>query len=163
MRSYSHPSAVLALSVLALGACDAGQTDPVDQEPEVATMIVNVNSGIPYTATANGFQLQTLTIDNAGFTINSAEFLDANGDPEVVIDIESFRLGVAGDADGGPLPTGITFTRTGPFAGSVAGIAEGQTIQVYFTLHHIEMEHEDFGPVALTVTRPEGGGGGADE
>ncbi len=163
MRSFLRPSAVLTLSVLALGACDAGQTDPVDQEPEVATMIVNVNSGIDFTATANGFQLQTLSIDNAGFTINSAEFLDANGDPETVIDIEDFRLAVAGDADGGPLPAGVIFTRSGPFSGSVAGIAEGQTVQVYFSLYHIIEEHEDFGPVALTVFRPEGEGGGGGE
>jgi len=164
MKSILRFPPVLALaSLLAIGACDAGQTDPVATEPDVATMILNLNQDVDYTATANGFQLQTLTIDNLGFTINSAEFLKPDGSPETVINIEDFRLGVAGDANGGPLPSGVTFTRSGPFAGSVAGIQEGQTILVYFTLSHTELEHEDFGPVALTVTRPEGGGGGGGE
>lgn len=161
MRSFLRVPPVLTLvSMLAIGACGAGQTDPVATEPDVATMILNLNSDVDFTATANGFQLQTLTIDNLGFTINSAEFLNRDGEPDPVINLEDFRLGVAGDANGGPLPSGVSFTRAGPFSGSVAGIQEGQTILVYFSLSHIGAEHDDFGPVALTVTRPEAGGGG---
>ena len=164
MRSILRlPPALTLVSLLAIGACDAGQTDPVVTEPDVATMILNLNQDIDYTATASGFQLQTLTIDNPGFTINSAEFLDRDGEPETIINLEDFRLGVAGDANGGPLPSGVAFTRSGPFAGSVGGIAEGQTILVYFSLSHVGAEHDDFGPMALTVTRPEGTGGGGGE
>jgi hypothetical protein len=164
MRFSLRPPVVLPLlSLLALGACDAGQTDPVDQEPEVATMIMEVNQGVQFTASSTGFNLQTLTINNLGFTINSAEFRRADGNPETIINLEDFRLAVAGDADGGPLPAGVVFTRSGPFSGNVAGIQEGQTIQVFISLYHIEPEHNDFGPVALTVTRPEPVGGGGEE
>lgn len=164
MRSFLRTPAVLSLvSLLALGACEAGQTDPVDQEPDIASMILNLDD-VDYTATRNGFALQTLTTSTGVFTIKSAEFLRPGGAPETAINLEDFRLGVAGNADGGPLPDGVTFTRSGPFAGSVAGILEGQTLQVYFSLAHIEPEHDDFGPVALTVSRPESdGGGGAEE
>ena len=165
MRSYLRSPASLALvSLLALGACDAGQTDPVETEPDIASMILNVDTDVEYTATENGFALQTLTTTSGGFIINSAEFLRPGGDPETAVDQEHFRLGVAGDANGGPLPAGVVFTRSGPFSGSLAGIQEGQTFAVYFTLGHVEPEHNDFGPVALTVRRPEsGGGGGAGE
>lgn len=164
MRFSLRPPPVLMLaSALALGACDAGQTDPVNQEPEIAAMTIQVNGGVPFTADANGFNLQTLTLDNGTFTINSAEFRRANGEVEESIDVEDFRLAVAGDAGGGPLPLGVTFTRSGPFSGSVSGIEEGQSLPVFISLYHIEPEHDDFGPFGLTVSRPEGGGGGGGE
>jgi hypothetical protein len=164
MKFFPRASMAMSLaSLLALGACDAGQTDPTDQEPEIATMVMEVNQGVEFTATSSGFSLQTLVLDNIGFTISSAEFLRADGNPETVINLEDFRLAVAGDADGGPLPEGVVFTRSGPFSGSVSGIQEGQSLQVFISLYHIEPEHEDFGPVALTVSRPEGDGGGGGE
>ena len=161
MRYVLRPSAALGLvSLLALGACGAGQTDPVDTEPDVTTMVLHFDQDVPFRATASGFQTQLFNIDEPGFTIQTADFLRLNGEPETMITIENFRLNVAGDSDGGPLPTGVVFTRSGPFAGTVSGIGPGQSVLVYFSLHHVLPNHEDFGPFALTVVRAGGGGGG---
>jgi hypothetical protein len=162
-HSLRTPAFAVLLLTLALAACTSEQTDPVNDEPDLAAMILDVNSGVQYTATASGFGAQTLTISNAGFTINGVEFQRPGGDPETIVNDEDFRLSVAGDADGGPLPAGVSFTRTGSFSGNVAGIQESQTIAVYFSLYHIEPDHIDFGPFALSVTRPELPGGGGEE
>ena len=138
-------------ATIAVGAC-SDDTSPTE-EPELASMIVTLGAS-SYTATTAGFSAATVTLPTASTTVG-ATFLrnDATFDP--VVGAPDFQLSVAGDADGGPLPAGLTFQRTSSFAGNlvVSGAGPLAATQVYFGLRHVAGGHDDFGPFPLTVQR----------
>jgi hypothetical protein len=134
----------VALGVAASG-CNSG-TEP-EEEPEVATMrlvvgsqTINVNAR---TGVVTGGPIVLAPGATAGVT---AQFLLADGAPEPLVTDASFRL------DATPANTGIVaFSRTGPFAGTLSGVAAGSTT-VVFGLFHLEEGHEEFEwPVAVQV------------
>jgi hypothetical protein len=155
VRTTAFP--LLLLSALALGAC-AGQTDPVEQEPEVASMVLDIAGSSEYTATLNGFTPQSLTLDEESFTVTSVEFRRVGGGIEE-IDPNDFRLSAYADVNGTALPGDLSFIRSGPFGGTLTGLDPGQTIDIFFALQHVTESHLDFGPIPLTVSRTGGGGG----
>jgi hypothetical protein len=132
---------IVALPVaLVVGACN---DEPVEQEPDVATMQLTVGT-------------QTITVDNSGNvtggpimvsgTVNiSAEFLRADGTPEPLVTGDEFELRAT------PANTGVvTFTRTGAFTGTLTGVSAGTTT-IEFELYHLIEMHEDFGPFPVSV------------
>ena len=151
--------AATVAAMFALAGCGAEQTDPPD-EPSFVTVVLGINQAIEIQgATGVGFGNPTITTETGSVLINSAEFLLADDEPDPVVNDLDFRLAVAGDAAGGPLPEGVTFARSGSFTGTIAGIEAGESVQVFLSLYHVQPAHNDFGPFPITITRPDGGGG----
>lgn len=144
LLSRSRRLAALAAAALAITACSSSEEA---HEVEVDFMRITVGTS---TATVNstGAVTGTLSIPQGAATAVSVEFLDAAMADALAEHADDFQVTVTPAA-------GITFARTGPFAGTLTGSAAG-TVAVSFALLHIEENHEDFGPfpVNITVTAP---------
>ncbi len=132
-------AAVLLLSLVA-AACKES-TEP-DDEPEVASMRLTVGSSTVTVAENGQVTGGPLRITTANQTI-TADFLKADGSVESRVTDAEFRFDITGG-------TGVTFTRTGAFAGTIRGAAAGTTT-VTVSLFHLIENHEDFGPFPLSV------------
>jgi hypothetical protein len=136
---------VLAFAMIT-SACGS---DPVNEEPEpdVATMrlvvgtqtiSVNANNGA-----VTGGPIVLAANTNVPVT---ATFLRADGLPDPLVTATTFDLDVVV-----PVGGGVTFTRTGAFAGTLRGTVAGSTTVRFGLLHlaegHNEFEHN----VAVTV------------
>ena len=133
-RHLRFGAVLLALGTTA--ACD----DPidVDDEPEVTTIRV--------TATRPGGQTETISVtanSQSPATVNlpsgttiTAAFLRADGSVETLVNANDFELRVA------PVTSGVTFTRTGPFAGTLNASTAG-TKTVNLELFHLEEGHPE--------------------
>ena len=144
MRRTKWMAPVLALALMT-GACG---DDPVNEEPEpdVATMrlvvgtqtiTVNANSG----AVVGGPIVLPV---NTNVTV-TATFLRADGTADPLVTATKFDLDVT------PALGNVTFTRTGPFTGTLRGTVVGSTV-VQFGLLHLAEGHNEFEyNVAVTV------------
>jgi hypothetical protein len=133
------------LSALAFNACD---DDPVEvvEEPEIAALRLTVGSQV-VTVDDSGNVTGGPILIAVGNTSIAAAALDENGDVMADVTAAEFRLDVV-SANAGV----VTFSRTGAFAGTLAGVAAGQT-SIDVSIFHLEEMHEDFGefPVSVTV------------
>lgn len=136
--------AALAVAALALSAGGCKDSTSLEEEPEVATMRITPAGGAAVTVNSTGAVTGTLTVPAAGSRAFTVEFLNAAGQPDPLVDGSTFQVSVAPAA-------GISFTRTGPFAGTLTAGAAG-TVAVQFGLLHIEENHNDFGPFTVNVT-----------
>lgn len=135
--------AMLAALAIGVGCAE----DPVEPEPEVATLriifaslndtvFVNVATGVvtsgPITIAAN--------------TAFTSQFIKDDGTPETLVTDAEFRL------DATPANAAIvTFTRSSAFAGTLNKVAAGSTT-INFALYHLVEAHNEFDrPVAITV------------
>jgi len=148
-RTLRAARTIAAASMIALVAT-ACSDDPthVEEEPEVATMriivgndTVNVNAK---TGAVTGGPIMLTTGQDAAVTV---QFLGGNGVADPLVQATTFRLDVT------PASTAAaTFTRTGPFTGTLRGVQAGNT-SVSFALLHLEHDHEEFKwPVSVTVS-----------
>jgi hypothetical protein len=136
---------LIAVSTLVLGlAACKDSTGPGEAEPEVATMRITLASGASATVNASGTVSGSLTIPAGTATGFTVEFLGASGAPDPLVTAAEFRASVTP-------ATGITFTRSGNFEGTLRGDAAG-TVTVRFGLLHIKENHNDFGPFPVPVT-----------
>ncbi len=135
-------TATAALLALSLGACK-DSTSP-EEEPEVVTMRITPAGGAAVTVSSTGVVTGTLTVPAAGTRAFTVEFLNAAGAPDPLVVGSTFQVSVTPAA-------GITFARTGPFAGTLTAGAAG-TVAVQFGLLHIEENHNDFGPFTVNVS-----------
>ncbi|MFN0097398.1 MAG: hypothetical protein ACKVS7_01900 [Gemmatimonadaceae bacterium] len=140
--------AAFAVAALVLGAGACKDSTSPEEEPEVVTMRITPAGGSAVTVNSTGVVTGTLSVPAAGSRAFTVEFLNAAGQPDPVVDGTTFQVSVAPAA-------GMTFTRTGPFAGTLTAGAAG-TVAVQLGLLHIEENHNDFGPftVNVTVTAP---------
>jgi hypothetical protein len=131
----------LIAMVVAAGACRSA-TEPHDHEPDVHAVRLNFN---------NGAQIVTIVEGQVGASVNlaagtsasvSAQWLD--DDDHVINDItgDEFELRIVGR----------TFTRTGPFAGTISGLVTGSNV-VTVQLWHLIEAHDDF-EVQLNIIVP---------
>jgi hypothetical protein len=135
--------ASLALA-LAHVACD---DDPMqaEEEPEVATMRLTVGTQTIDVAD-NGVVTGGPIAIPVGSTAISVEWLLADGSPADDVDGVEFQLDV--QTDNAAI---VTFTRTGPFVGTLVGVTPGSTTVEMGLLHVLE-GHHDFGPFVVPVT-----------
>ncbi len=137
--------AALAVVALALTACkdndDAHEVDVDFMRITLGAQTVTVNA----TGAVTG---GTLSLSQGVATNVSVAFLNSSMQDALGEHADDFQVTITPGA-------GITFARTGPFAGTLTGSTAG-TVSVSFALLHIDENHEDFGPfpVNITVTSP---------
>lgn len=153
-------TALAAMVLAGLPACATSENTEGD-EPNAAFMVVEMD-GTEYTATKanNGFSGVIAEVD-AGNVPVVVRFLRQGGANETIITPDDFEFRVAGNNGGAPLPAPLGFERSGAFTGTLSGLAEGQEIDIYFSLFHKTELHTDFGPYFLRITwpLPDDGGG----
>ena len=138
-----------AAMILALGfaaACD--DDDPVepDPEPETATIRLQIGTQTINMATSNGaITGGPVVITRATATPLSATFLRADGTPDPVVQASTFELRIA------TVSGGVTFSRTGAFAGTLTGPTAGAA-SVSVLLYHLSEQHEEYGPFTMPIT-----------
>lgn len=141
------PLALAIAATFAVGACDSDSTGPDDHDhaEEVASIRLTVGSQTITIAENGAVTGGPVILTAGGATAISAEFLADDGD-EVDVHDDDFRLDIE------PSNTGVVaFARTGAFAGTLSGVAAGQT-QVAVSLFHLEENHPDFGPFDVSVS-----------
>lgn len=136
---------VLGLTFLTT-ACSKKTTEP-DDEPEVATMRLVVGTQTVNVNASNGAVTGGPIVLAANTNVPVAvTFLRADGSLEPLVTATTFRM------DATPANANLTFTRTGPFAGTLRGTAAGATT-VEFALFHLAEGHNEFDfDVPVTVT-----------
>lgn len=135
---------VVALALVGLvGACK-DSTGLDDHEPEVESMRLTFSNGSVVTVSSTGAVTGTASITTNGSRTVTAEFLNAAGQPDDHVTADEFQLTVTPGA-------GVTFTRTGPFAGTLRAGATTGTVPVQFGLLHVPENHLDFGPFTVNV------------
>jgi hypothetical protein len=135
-------SLAAAALVLLAGACK-DSTGVDDQEPEVASMRITFATGGTATVSSSGVVTGSISIPSGVARSFTVEFLNAMGQPDANVDATEFQVSVTPAA-------GITFARTGAFAGTITGATAG-TFAVQFGLLHIEENHNDFGPFTVNI------------
>jgi hypothetical protein len=136
---------IAAFLVLALAMTTAAcreSIDPGDPEPEVATIRLTVGGNAVTIAENGAVTGGPLRISTTDQTL-TAEFLRADGSPELLVTSQTHRL----DLTGG---TNVTFTRASAFSGAIRGSAAGTTT-MQVSLFHLEENHPDFGPFPIQV------------
>jgi len=134
----------VATLALGLGACkDSTGLDDAHGE-EVHAMKVTLANGTSVTVSETGTVTGTLTIPAGVATTFTVTFLDDAGAVVDDLPASEYQASVAPNA-------GITFARTGAFAGTLQGATAG-TVTVRFGLFHVPESHDDFGPFPVPVT-----------
>jgi hypothetical protein len=145
----SRRAATLVLAAFALSA-SACSHDHDHHEPEVEAMRITVAGQTPITVSSTGVQSGTLNLVQGAATTITVTFLDAANADALTDHADDFQVQVTP-----AVGSGLTFARTGPFAGTLTGTFAGSRA-VALALLHIEENHEDFGPfnVNFNVTAP---------
>ena len=131
--------AAVAIAALAFTACSS---DEDAHEVEVDFMRITANGQV-ITVNSTGAATGTISIVSGEATPVTVDFLDAAMADALAEHADDFQVDVTPGA-------GITFARTGPFAGTLTGSAAG-VVSVSFALLHIEENHEDFGPFPVNT------------
>lgn len=141
LASARH-SAILSVATLALGlsACSS-TTDTHEVHVDFMRLTVGTQQA---TVNSTGAVTGSIAITAGTATAVSVEFLNAAMTNALGEHADDFQVDVAPAA-------GITFTRSGPFAGTLTGSGTG-VVAVSFALVHIVENHEDFGPFPVNIT-----------
>jgi hypothetical protein len=129
-----------AAVLLAIAATTACERNPIefDDEPDIAAVRLSVGNQV-VTINESGVQTPASVTVPMGTTAISAQFLRSDGQVETRVTSDVFRLEIVPSS-----APGVTFTRTGPFAGTLNATTAGtKTVEVQ--AFHIEEGHEDFG------------------
>lgn len=141
MHANLYTGARRLAPLLLATALPAGCNDEAPPpEPMVETVELTVGTQVVEVPSTGA----SITI--SGNTSVSARFLKADGTVETLVTADEFELRLE-SADTGV----VTFTRSGPFAGTLNKVAAGQTTIEVILFHTIE-QHEDFGPHPVTIT-----------
>lgn len=137
---------LVAVATLALGLGACKDSTGLDDEhgEEVHAMKITLANGTSVTVSETGTVTGTLTIPSGVASAFTVTFLDDAGAVVDDLPASEYQASVAPNA-------GITFARTGAFAGTLQGATAG-TVTVRFGLFHIEESHDDFGPFSVPVT-----------
>jgi hypothetical protein len=139
-----HRSIRTALTSIAAGLVLVGcePSTEVHDEPEVSVMRITIAGQAPVTVSSSGVASGTLALVNGVATAFTVEFLDDAMADALGEHADEFEASVTPAA-------GITFARTGSYAGTLTGTVDGP-ITVAFGLFHPEEAHNDFGPFNVT-------------
>jgi hypothetical protein len=130
----------LVVALSALTACDDDPVEP--EEPEIGTVRLVIGTQT-LNVTGSG-TAPAVTISGAS-TLVTATFLDEDGAP-LTLNSSEFEIRLV------PATSGrVTFTRTGPFTGTLTRVAAGTTL-VAVSVFHLGEGHDDFGPHNINLT-----------
>jgi hypothetical protein len=135
----------LILALAAAGACEDDPTQIGEEEPEVVAIRLVLGSDT-VTLNENGTQSPATFTLPVGTTSVSAQFLRADGQPDPIVTAAEYQLNINPIAG-----SGVTFTRSNPFTGTLSTTSTGQKT-AGVSLFHIEELHDDFGPRTLNFT-----------
>ena len=137
---------LFAASTLVLGLAACKDSTGLDDEhgEEVHAMRITLANATSVTVSETGTVTGSLSIPAGVATTVTVTFLDDDG--AVVDDLPAAEYQASVSPN-----TGITFTRTGSFTGTLRGDSAGN-VTVRFGLFHIDEQHDDFGPFSVPVT-----------
>lgn len=138
----SRRFAALAVTALALGLA-ACSKDEDAYEVEVDFMRITAGAQ-QLMVNSTGAVTGSISISNGVATPITVAFLNGAMADALGVYADDFQVTVT-------TGTGLTFTRTGPFAGTLTGTLTGAS-SASFALLHIGENHEDFGPFPVTIT-----------
>lgn len=143
MRQFRNARrfAVLAATMLAISACSSSDDS---HEVDVDRMRITVGAQVIMVNSTGAVTGGPITLNSGAATNVTVEFLTPEMTDALGEHADDFQANVT-------TPAGITFTRTGPFAGTLTGSVAGSS-NIAFELFHIEENHEDFGPFNVPVT-----------
>jgi hypothetical protein len=137
----------LALAGLVSALATACDDDPTggEEEPDIGSVRVTVGAQT-VTISSTGTQTGTLTLPQGNSTVVVA-WLRPDGTTETLVTSAEFEVRMT------PAPgtTGITFTSSGAFGGTLNATTAGAKV-LQLSLFHLAEQHDDFGPHNLTVT-----------
>lgn len=138
-------AAVLLVAALATTAC---LEDALEHEAEVDFMRVTVDGTAVTVNSTGAITGGPISITSGTAASVTVEFLDADMNDAIADHADDYQADIT-------TPAGITFTRTGPFAGTLSSPTPA-TYNVQVSLFHIEESHTDFGAfgIPITVTAP---------
>lgn len=143
--------ALAAAAALALvAACNDSTGPEEDHADEVSAIRLSIapsagGTALTYTITPAGVTPSPLVVPTGTSTV-TATFLADDGDVVPAAELADFRFDFSSQ-------TGLTFTRTGAFAGTLAATAAaGTVVPATMCLFHLEEDHCDFGPFTQQVT-----------
>jgi hypothetical protein len=142
MRMFATTRRVALTAALSLGLAACSTTDA--HEVEVDLMRITVGGQVVMVNSTGAVTGGPISLVNGVAENVTVEFLDAAMADALAPHASDFQANVT-------TPGGVTFARTGPFAGTLTGTAIG-TSNTSFALFHIEEGHEDFGPFNVSVT-----------
>jgi hypothetical protein len=148
---FARPLWALGLAAVAslAVACSDNPAEPDDPADAVASIRLTVGAGGTgnvYNVSSNGAVTPTPVRIPVGQTAITADFLDAGG--AVItsrLNTTEFEMRMT-EFTG----TALTFTRTGPYAGTLAATTAG-TATARVSLYHKVENHPDFGPFPITL------------
>lgn len=135
-----------ALAIVSLAAVTGCKKDELP-EPDVASITLTVGTST-ITINNSGVASGPITVTRPNPVAISASFRKADGTQDPVAHGAEFEAEVT-SANTGLL----TFTRTGAFAGTLAGVAgpAAASTTIGVALFHTVEQHRDFGPFNVTV------------
>ena len=144
--------ALAAAAALATVAACNDSTGPDEEEhaDEVAAIRLSIapaagGTALTYTITPAGVSPSPLRVPTGESTV-TATFLADDGDVVPAAELADFRFDFSSQ-------TGLSFTRTGPFTGTLAASASaGTVLPATMCLFHLDEGHCDFGPFTQQVT-----------
>jgi hypothetical protein len=150
-KRFARPGfrlAALLTMVVVAAACGSDSTEPEEEEPEVFSMRLTIGSTTKTITTASTDRSFAVA---RGANAVSVQWLKADGTVETIATTVDFTLRMV-PATGTP----ITYTPASAqsFTGTlnVTGAVTNATVNV--ALFHVAEQHEDFGPIPITITAP---------
>jgi hypothetical protein len=134
--------------VLLAASCGSDSTEPAEEEPEVFSMRLTIGSVTKTITTASTDKAFTVA---RGANAVSVTWLKADGSVETIASTVNFTLRMV-PATGAP----ITYTPASAqsFTGSLNVTAAVTNATVTVSLFHVAEQHEDFGPIPITISAP---------
>jgi|SRR5688572_9258656 hypothetical protein len=134
---------VAALMLLPAMAACSDDSDPIDSDdPAESIVMVRLNIGGQTVEITEAGANRAVDVPR-GATSLDATFFNAAGNPVTLSSTSTYALDVVSSNTGR-----LTFTRTGPFSGTLNGLQTGSATIAVKILHG---SHEDFGPRNVTI------------
>lgn len=134
---------VAALMLLPAMAACTDDSDPIARDdPAEDIVMIRLNIGGQIVDITEAGANRSVDVPRGATTLD-ASFLNANGNPVTLSSTSTYALGVVSSNT-----SRLTFTRTGPFAGTLNGLQTGAATIAVSIIHG---SHDDFSPRNVTI------------
>jgi hypothetical protein len=140
---------LLAVAALVFAVSCDSSTEPEEEEPKVTQIRLTFGTQAPVTYSLASGEVRNVHIP-AGATTVTAQWLKADGTTETIATTTDFTLKVVVTGSG----LAWTQASSNTFTGTLTATGTVTNATVTFALFHVAEQHEDFGPVPVTVSSP---------